>query len=147
MAGDELLHAPTPAQLASPGRRLAARVLDELLIIAPALLGTLASAAIVIVQEGETSAITFVPVGLGLCGVTALMIYQVVLLVRTGQTLAKRWLRIKIVTLDGRNPSFGAHVVRGLLLGLLGAISVAFIFRADRRCLHDLAAETRVVVV
>jgi uncharacterized RDD family membrane protein YckC len=131
--------------LASPLRRLGARVLDELLIVGPALLGGLGSAAVVVVQEGETGVLTFVPMGVGLLVFVAMMIHQVVLLLRTGQTLAKRWLGIKIVALDGGNPTFGAHVLRGLMLGLLGPVSVAFVFRADRRCLHDLAAETRVV--
>jgi uncharacterized RDD family membrane protein YckC len=133
-------------RLATPLRRLGARALDELVSFAPALLGALGSAAVVVAQEGETNRLTFVPAGLGLLGFVAVMVYQVVLLVRTGQTLAKRWLRIKVVALDGGKPALRAHVVRGLVLGMLGPISAAFIFRADRRCLHDLAAETRVVV-
>jgi uncharacterized RDD family membrane protein YckC len=133
--------------LATPLRRLAARALDELVIFAPALLGALGSAAVLVAQEGEISALTFVPAGLGLLGLVAVLVHQVVLLVRTGQTLAKRWLGLAIVTLDGGRPTLGAHVVRGLVLGMLGPISAAFVFRADRRGLHDLAAETRVVTV
>ena len=64
----------------------------------------------------------------------------------TGQTLGKKWLGIKVVSTSGRPLTFGSHFVRGLVFGLLGIISAVFIFRADRRCLHDMAGETKVVL-
>jgi uncharacterized RDD family membrane protein YckC len=69
-----------------------------------------------------------------------------------GQTPGKRLLAIRIVRLDGSRASFGHVVVlRTLLAGLLwlvpgfALVDPLFIFRADRRCLHDLLAGTKVV--
>lgn len=75
-----------------------------------------------------------------------------------GQTWGKRALDIRIVDLDGRKPSlarlFGLRYAPlqfssqvpfvGPLVGLVNGL---MIFRADRRCLHDLIAGTRVVRV
>jgi uncharacterized RDD family membrane protein YckC len=88
-----------------------------------------------------------VPMGLGWLGAIALWIYQVVRLIKTGQTLGKKWAGVKVVRLDGSLASFGNQFLRGLVFGLLGLISIVFIFREDRRCLHDLAGETKVIAV
>ena len=93
--------------------------------------------------------------GLYFVGVTA---FQMVGLSRRGQTVGKRAMKIGIVKLDGSKPGFlHAVLLRALVNGLPGAIPVVgvlyplidflFIFRADRRCVHDLIAGTRVVQV
>jgi uncharacterized RDD family membrane protein YckC len=89
----------------------------------------------------------------------ALLIVQIYLVSTRGQTIAKRILGLRIVRYtDGSNPGF----VRGWLLrafvpSLIGVlpmvgnlftlVNYCFIFREDRRCLHDLIADTRVVKV
>jgi uncharacterized RDD family membrane protein YckC len=84
----------------------------------------------------------------------ALLGYNIYLLATRGQTLGKQWMKIRIVTNpQGENPGFvKAFLLRGLvncLIGnfvpLYGIVDVCFIFREDRRCLHDLIAETIVV--
>lgn len=78
------------------------------------------------------------------------------MLVRHGQTLGKRALGLRIVRTDGSRA--GAGRLLGLRYGLgwvltmiplLGSvyalIDALLIFRADRRCLHDLIAGTIVV--
>ena len=79
------------------------------------------------------------------------------LLTTRGQTLGKIALGLRIVrTKDGRNGGFVTNVLlrvgAGALIGMipyLGALytvtDLLFIFRDDRRCLHDLIAGTRVV--
>lgn len=78
------------------------------------------------------------------------------LLAKHGQSVGKRICGIRIVRLDGSAPTlWEAFVKRYLSLLLLGQIPLAgnmislvdalFIFRADRRCLHDLLAGTLVV--
>jgi uncharacterized RDD family membrane protein YckC len=88
-----------------------------------------------------------------------LEVIQVVLLSVRGQTIAKRLFRIRIVRhRDGSNPGFTrAFLLRSLLpemiemIPFLGAVFViadaCFIFRSDRRCLHDWIADTSVVRV
>jgi uncharacterized RDD family membrane protein YckC len=76
---------------------------------------------------------------------------------RSAQTIGKKLLGIKVVTLTGENASFNKIVVWRMLpiaLGgalvpvvgnFVGILDALFIFRSDRRCIHDLIAATRVV--
>ena len=78
------------------------------------------------------------------------------LLYKYGQTIGKRYIEIKIVTLDGNLPSIReSYVLRNLVVNCLNLIpligrfvsfvDVVFIFRKDRRCIHDLIAGTKVI--
>ncbi|MGF6691380.1 putative RDD family membrane protein YckC [Metapseudomonas resinovorans] len=73
-----------------------------------------------------------------------------------GQTLGKRLLKIAIVDLNGQVPELGNLLLKRYLVWWLLAyvpivgmflvlVDYLFIFRADRRCLHDRLAATRVV--
>jgi len=84
-------------------------------------------------------------------------IVQIVLLSIRGQTIGKMMLGIQVVRYDDEeNPGFlRAVVLRSFVPGLIGGIpylgmlfsllDALFIFRADRRCLHDHIADTKVV--
>jgi len=90
-------------------------------------------------------------------GIVLVLVIQIYLLVTRGQTVGKKLLGIKIVTFDTEtNPGFvKVFLLRILVNGLLGAVPVIgvfysladilFIFREDRRCIHDLIAGTKVV--
>lgn len=78
------------------------------------------------------------------------------LLSRYGQTLGKRMLGIAIVTLDNRVPDFFPLIIQRYLTQwvagqvpvvgvLLRLVDVVFIFRPDRRCIHDHIAKTKVI--
>lgn len=129
-------------ELASRGSRLGAAVLDMLVLVVPL--------AIAIFGATEDSPALAVLGGLATLGV---LVYQIVLLSKAGQTLGKRWLDIRIVKVDtGENGGFVTNfLLRGLVNGLLGIIppygpiDTLFIFREDRRCIHDFIAGTRVV--
>jgi len=81
------------------------------------------------------------------------------LLAKYGQTIGKRMLKIRIVSIDDGQilplgKVFGYRYLPLLassqipLLGpLFGILDPLFIFRGDRRCLHDLIAGTKVVTV
>lgn len=83
----------------------------------------------------------------------AVFVVQAIFLTRDGQTLGKKALGIRIVRQDTRkNGGFVTNVLlRTMLNGLLGAVplygllDMVFIFRDDRRCIHDLIAGTIVV--
>jgi uncharacterized RDD family membrane protein YckC len=69
-----------------------------------------------------------------------------------GQSIAKKYLGIKVVRSDGSPVSLGRliglrNVVNGLLgvVPLYGIIDTLFIFGESRRCLHDKIADTIVV--
>ena len=95
-------------------------------------------------------------------GTFSLLLVQIIMVSMRGQTIGKRLLGIRIVRFgDGSNPGFArAWLLRSLVVGLIGTLAAlilpmlgnvfsivnyAFIFRADRRCLHDLIADTKVV--
>jgi uncharacterized RDD family membrane protein YckC len=95
---------------------------------------------------------------------TALMLVQMYWLATRGQTLGKRWMKIRIVRLDGTDAGFVRAVLwRGFLnlgvyltlFGVFGRVvayayllaDFLFIFGAKKTCIHDLIAGTKVVRV
>jgi uncharacterized RDD family membrane protein YckC len=141
-AGDVYGATASAQPLATAGARFLARFLDGLIEGAPYLIGLVLFG----VMSSEQSP-ALVPLLLGILGSVIIWVYQTVLLVKTGQTLGKKWSGVKVVRLDGSVASLGNQFLRGLVFGLLGIISIVFIFRADRRCLHDMAGETKVIAV
>jgi uncharacterized RDD family membrane protein YckC len=94
--------------------------------------------------------------GVGMLGMLGLFIYQWVLISRTGQTLGKKWTGIRIELVDRNRIGFASGVVlRNWVPKLMGVlpylgalfqlVDILFIFRDDRRCIHDHIAGTRVV--
>ncbi len=81
--------------------------------------------------------------------------YQLYLVSNTGQTLGKRMRSIRVVRTDGSPASLGRilllrNVVPGILgslCGLVNLVDALLIFGEERRCLHDLLADTKVVQV
>ena len=85
----------------------------------------------------------------------AFLIANGYLLIQHGQTLGKRLFDIKIVSAKSRNkaPFWRIAILRYLPFFLVSAspwgalaipLDVAFVLRADRRCLHDLLSGTAV---
>lgn len=82
------------------------------------------------------------------------LLVQAYFLSTAGQSIGKILMRIKIVEIGtGRNGGFVPNVLLRFLVGvvLLGTIpfypviDTLFIFREDKRCIHDLIAGTCVV--
>jgi uncharacterized RDD family membrane protein YckC len=126
--------------LASRWARLGAFLIDVVLFYLPFAAAQPAS---------ERSAVG----GLAVVAWLIIVVVQIVMLTRSGQTIAKRLLGIRIVKKDtGLNGGFVTNVLlRGVVNGLLsiiplyGLVDALFIFREDKRCLHDLIASTIVV--
>ena len=79
-------------------------------------------------------------------------------LAANGQTVGKKIMGIRVVDMEGRNPGLRRIVLLRILPvsfismvpivgGLFSLIDVLPIFKADRRCVHDLFAGTQVVNV
>jgi uncharacterized RDD family membrane protein YckC len=139
-------------QLADRGTRLVAVLLDSLVFLP---IGILAVVLAVVAKENQT--LFGVGMALVVLASLALVIYQLVLLSTQGQTLGKRWMKVRIVSMDGSKAGFvKAVLLRAFVNGLIGAVpylgmvyslvDILMIFREDRRCIHDLIAGTRVVV-
>jgi uncharacterized RDD family membrane protein YckC len=101
----------------------------------------------------------------------AIFIGQLWLLVRGGQTIGKKFMKIYIMRSNGNIPNFGWIILREFaipvvvgacgysghndptlvgqvfqaFIGLIGLIDILFIFGPSRRCLHDFIAGTHVV--
>lgn len=89
--------------------------------------------------------------------VLGVIVYQAVSLSSIGQTVGKRVMRLRVITFcDASNPGFvKAVLMRWWLPSLIYPIPYLgwafwladglFMFKKDRRCLHDLMAGTMVV--
>lgn len=90
-----------------------------------------------------------------LAGLLGLFVYNLAQLAQTGQTVGKLWLGIRIVRSDGSAADLGrVFALRMFLPGLIAAFAgplfslpdALCIFGNERRCLHDLMADTIVVM-
>lgn len=148
--GDEDLQFP-----AEPWDRLLARLVDGfliLLLIVPWMIFLIAMDMISVAEFRDNSfaSLKVLPAELPIA------IYQWILISRTGQTIGKKWMRIRVVKLDGSPVGFGdgvalrEWVIRGIgfipCLGpIVSLVGILMIFGQERRCLHDHIAGTRVV--
>lgn len=149
-------------ELATPGSRLGAQIIDSLLFAAAAIPGAIVG-ALVGSSYHYTSETGDAKDGIGMFAVILGMgtgmifyFYQCYLIANSGQTLGKRWSDVRIVLENGDPPGFMRGVVlRSWLLLLLrvipglgyivGLVDTLMIFGATRRCLHDRIAGTRVL--
>ncbi len=146
-----------PTQLAGRGVRLGGSMIDGLimmLILFPVMFATgYWDRAMLGEQTGLDTIL------LGLLGAVGFFVLHGYLLAKRGQTIGKWMLKIRIVSIHDEKilPFWKVFVYRYLPLLVAGQIQVLgpivslvdplFIFRADRRCLHDLVAGTKVVTV
>jgi len=151
---------PVEGQLeaADRGTRLAAAFIDGLVY---GLLGIVAAIAIpaLLASRRNGSDSTFVAIALVVImgvGFIGIFIWNLVWLHRYGQSVGKRALKIRIVRKDtsraGLGRIFGLRMLVPAALGyipiigpIFGLVNICFIFRDDRRCIHDLMADTVVV--
>ena len=134
------------APLASRGQRLRAMIIDSLIYMVAGAVGGLLAA---------TGAVR-VGIGAGALVVIAILAWNAVLIARHGQTVGKKTVKIRMVRRDGSDASFSRlFFLRGLLVwilwslpyigGLFWLIDILCIFRDDRRCVHDMLADTKVI--
>lgn len=127
-------------ELATRGERFRAALADALIVAVPYLLAS---------SDSMPSPVRI----LGLAGTAALLILQIVWVTQRGQTIGKRIVGTKIVVKDTlQNGGFVTNVLkRGLVTGLLNfvpgffLVDSLFVFREDRRCIHDFIAGTCVI--
>lgn len=143
-------------ELADRGSRLAAKILDGLIGIGG--IGIMAAIMIpvALAQNDREKSLVIVAVSLGIALTLGVLVWNLVWLHRYGQTIGKRIVKIRIVRSDGDRASLGRILGLRIILvsilesipflgGLFSLVNVCFIFRDDRRCIHDLMADTVVV--
>ncbi len=141
--------------LASIGARFFAQIIDGVLFSMTVIVSILI--VLLLVKQGyvekngtDWKQITILPLVFTLPIIFVLT--QWALLSVHGQTIGKKLLMIRVVTMKGRLPGF----VRGVflrnwirvvlsLIPFFGLIDLLFAFGSSRRCLHDMFSGTRVV--
>ncbi len=148
-----------PNQLASRGKRLAAAVVDififfPLVVLVAQPLGLINISDPAKMQDFNLDQ----SIKLFIIGQVLFLLVQGYLLHTQGQTIGKKLLKIRIVSLDDKLLGIGQlYFVRYLTFSLIAQIpiigalismvNVLFIFGQDRRCLHDRLAGTKVIEV
>lgn len=112
-------------ELASPGKRLVARIIDVAIIVAVAVFLAIAG----IVTLGSSADDSAVALFAGLGGVVffflLFLVYEPTFIALKGQTLGKMAMRIMVVRADdGEVPGWGKSIGRWILPGLLSVIPV-----------------------
>jgi uncharacterized RDD family membrane protein YckC len=86
-------------------------------------------------------------------GAAVLFFGQLYFLAVDGQTVGKKAMAIKIVRAEsGDNGGFVTNVLKRVILNAIiglvpfyALVDILFIFREDRRCIHDMIAGTKVI--
>lgn len=141
--------------LAERSTRLVGSMLDAFLYLLAAIPGFVVMG----VLSESTKNIFESPAVLGTIGLPELCLvgYQWYLVSTTGQSLAKKWLKMKVVKMDGSDVDFVSGVIMRVWIvqamamlpmvgGFIGLIDAVMIFSDDRRCLHDRIAGTKVIM-
>ncbi len=132
-----------PLVLADRSTRLAASIVDGLVLI-PALLPLLLVDSVGLSSSaGEGTAVVLFVIALG---------WNLVLMARDGQSIAKRMFCIRVVRSDGSRISLARYFFLRALpaqvfaqIPLLGFLDPLAIFRESRKCIHDELADSVVV--
>ena len=145
---------PTPA---GRGVRLAAVILDGIVVMTavyvPIIVGVVSAG---LVGSGpppaELPLELAVGSGVAFVGFVLWVVFTIMYVSANGQTIAKKWLNIKVVRADGSRASLGRiFLLRNFLnialslVPLYGIIDSLYIFSESRQCLHDKIADTIVV--
>jgi len=159
--------APGSAQLAGLGQRFGAAAIDGVLKTLCWLPTSLAVWRVLgdQIRAGQQPSPTELlgamegVVSLSLPYLAVLAIVQGILIARRSQSIGKVLLGLRIIRVGDLQPAgfMRGYLLRGavpwfieqipLLGGLFWMVDVSFIFSAERRCLHDLIAGTKVVKV
>jgi len=141
-------------ELASRWARLGAILIDSLLAMAITIPVMIYFG---LFGDPDQASLPFsVTLKLAVFGLLLFFVMHGYLLSKYGQTIGKRLLKIKIVDISGNKLHFKPLIAKryfplwiATLVPLIGqfiaVIDALFIFRKDKRCLHDLIASTKVV--
>jgi len=140
-------------ELAGRAVRLGAALLDGLIMGVLVVLPLAIGFAVAGTNADGTPRFPGVALLLGLIGFIVWVWFTILYVARNGQTIAKKWLGIKVVRSDGSPASLGRIFwLRNFVNALLGVIPFyswidpLLIFSDSRQCVHDKIADTIVVM-
>ena len=143
---------------ADRGTRLGAALLDSVLFVlavyAPLMVSAFSGARLETAPE-EAAQFERLAVGGAVVALIGLVIwawFTLKYMARNSQSIAKKWLQIKVVRADGSPVSLGRLILlrNGVVwilsvIPLFSVVDALFIFGEARQCLHDKIADTIVV--
>jgi uncharacterized RDD family membrane protein YckC len=145
-----------PGALASRWARLGASLIDGLVAFAVGLPLLIASGAFQNVAKGVATN-PAMRLAFAVLGIVGYLIFHGYLLHTSGQTIGKRLVGTRIVSVEDNRilPLWKVFTLRYLTIAavtqipgigpFLRLIDTLFIIRGDKRCLHDLIAGTKVI--
>ena len=155
---DDISEPEADAVPADRGTRLGAAMIDSFLFVGAVylpLMVTLFSTASFDAPSEETADAANLALGAAVVALVGLVVWSwftLKYMARNSQSIAKKWLRIKVVRADGSPVTLGRlimlrNVVVWILsmIPLFGIVDALFIFGEARQCLHDKIADTIVV--
>lgn len=142
--------------LASLGERVVASFIDAFIISIPLIIILIClykTTDIVELQRNISFSFLLTTFTIGQC---VYVLFNGKLLLRYGQTIGKQLMKIKIVDIENNLPKFHRsygfryfipHLIYSIPFAgkLLSLIDLLFIYRKDRRCIHDHIAGTKVI--
>jgi uncharacterized RDD family membrane protein YckC len=138
-------------ELAGAGVRLGAYIIDTVL---STLVMIVAGVAFYLSFDDETGPGAGIAWLIFIVSAGALIWFNVLYVIQNGQSVAKRWLGIKVIRTDGSPASLGRifwlrNFVNSLITSVFGLyflVDSLLIFSDSRQCVHDKIADTIVVV-
>lgn len=133
--------------LAERGDRFVANLVDNFILAVP-----LIGAGILMALSSRSGSLGGLAFLLGALGTLGVLGYQIVL-AQNGQSIGKRMRNIRVVRMDGSPASLGrilllrnfVPAIIGSFCGIFGLVDALTIFGDDRRCIHDMLADTKVI--
>ncbi len=142
--------------LASRWSRLGAALLDGLLVLPITLPLMHFTGGFDVISSGVQPTLLYT-LGVSFVGVIFFVLIHGYFLINYGQTIGKKIMGIKIVTTDNQLPGlsnygkrYGIFWIIPLIPGIgqwINMVNILFIFSKSKRCLHDRAGDTMVVLV
>ena len=155
---DDIPEPDAGAVHADRGTRLGAAILDSVIfggaVYMPLMIALFSTASLESAPDDQAADLTGVALGAAIVGLIGLVIWTwfTLNMARNSQSIAKKWLRIKVVRADGSPVTLGRLIMlRNVvvwilsLIPLFGIIDSLFIFGEARQCLHDKIADTIVI--
>jgi uncharacterized RDD family membrane protein YckC len=141
--------------LASRWARLGASIIDSIIVMVVLVPVMYFTGGFDGIMEGSQPGFVYM-FGIGILNFIVFFAINYRSLIANGQSIGKKVLEIKIVDLNGNVPVFqpqlliryAVYVLPGQIpvVGtIFSLVNVLFIFSKEKRCIHDLAAKTRVV--
>ena len=145
---------PTHAALASRWSRLWASLIDSIIMMLVLIPLMIVTGGFEGVAQGIEPSFTYNLI-MAVVGIVLFVIVNGALLIRHGQTVGKRLVKIKITDMNGMRPTLNNYLARYAVYFLPGQVpivgqlfsivNILFIFGESKRCLHDHAGGTKVV--